>query len=298
MARIGTPNLNLGTWTDGEDPGAGSQTVDSDGVNGDRLKLDTSVGAGHTKAGAHKDDIIDGRNIKSSAVDGATLDVSASSGVKVLKVKDTGIDTAQLKDSAVTTVKIANNAVDSTKLKSSASVDADRAVTTDHIRDAAITASKLAGGITIGQLVAQNVDFQMLGDPRVAGGSPGNTPAANTEWTETSGSYVVKLSAFIYLPASQGYKYLIVRAGAKTSSALYLAKMLVEVTNSNGSASGSGVYSGTAYGASRLDITSGLIDIGALAAIGGIYEVKISLASDTGGGTATLRNPIIQLYKG
>jgi len=62
--------------------------------------------------------------------------------------------TASIADLAVTTAKLANDAVDNTKLKDDASTDANRAVTTNHIRNLAVTGPKLAASaIRPGQYV-------------------------------------------------------------------------------------------------------------------------------------------------
>lgn len=89
MARVGTPNLNLGAWTDNENPGAGSQTVDNTGLNGDKIKIDTALGTGHNPDGSHKADAIDGPSIKTTAVDGSSLQATGSP--RKLSVKDLGI---------------------------------------------------------------------------------------------------------------------------------------------------------------------------------------------------------------
>lgn len=54
------------------------------------------------------------------------------------------VTTNHIRDLAVTTAKLASNAVTDAKLSSDASVDANRAVTTNHIRDLAVTTAKLA----------------------------------------------------------------------------------------------------------------------------------------------------------
>jgi hypothetical protein len=64
-------------------------------------------------------------------------------GVIGLLAADT-VGTASLQNSSVTNAKIADDAVDANKLKDSASVDGDRAVTTNHIRDSGITTAKIA----------------------------------------------------------------------------------------------------------------------------------------------------------
>lgn len=66
--------------------------------------------------------------------------VANSSGV-ITSTSVTGDVT--ISSTGVTT--IGNDKVTATQLKDSASVDADRAVTTDHIRDGAVTAAKIAG---------------------------------------------------------------------------------------------------------------------------------------------------------
>lgn len=65
------------------------------------------------------------------------------------------VNTASLQDRSVTTIKMALLSVDSTILKSSASVDGDRAVTTDHMRDGSATGPKIgAAAISLIKLAA------------------------------------------------------------------------------------------------------------------------------------------------
>lgn len=109
MARKGTPLGNLGTYLDGENPGAGSQDVDNDGLNGDKIKLDTGVFTEHNTNGTHRDDKIEGRSIKDAYADGTTLEHSATTGAKTIRVKDLGISTAKLANDAVTAAKISHD---------------------------------------------------------------------------------------------------------------------------------------------------------------------------------------------
>jgi hypothetical protein len=112
MARVGTPNLNLGTWTDNENPGAGSQTVDNTGLNGDKIKIDTAVGTGHNADGSHKPAVIDGPSLKTTAADGSTLELAGSPAK--LRIKDEGI----------TGIKLNASVVDNDSLQVSASTGA------------------------------------------------------------------------------------------------------------------------------------------------------------------------------
>ena len=65
--------------------------------------------------------------------------------------------------SNITTAKLVDNSVDSAKLKSSVSTDADRAVTTDHVRNLAITSAKIADNtIESAKLLNSSVDSTKL----------------------------------------------------------------------------------------------------------------------------------------
>jgi hypothetical protein len=89
MARVGTTLLNLGTWLDGENPGAGSQSVDNTGLNGDKIKLDLAVGTEHNADGTHKADKIDGPSLKTTVADGSSLEATGTP--RKLQVKALGI---------------------------------------------------------------------------------------------------------------------------------------------------------------------------------------------------------------
>jgi len=99
MARVATTNLNLGMWLDGENPGAGSQSVDSTGLNGDKIKIDLALGTEHDPAGTHKADKIDGPSLKTTVADGSTL--QASGTPRKLSVKSEGIQGTHLNANVV-----------------------------------------------------------------------------------------------------------------------------------------------------------------------------------------------------
>ncbi len=73
----------------------------------------------------------------------------------------TGSGTIGINAGGIGTTELANNAVTNTKLASDASIDANRAVTTDHIRDAAVTNAKLGSGIAVNKL-APGTNGQIL----------------------------------------------------------------------------------------------------------------------------------------
>jgi hypothetical protein len=150
MARVGTPLGNLGTWLDGENPGAGSQTVDNTGLNGNWIKLDTGVFTEHTTAGAHKTNVIDGPNLKTTVADASTIEL-AGAPLK-LNVKALGIGTAQIAATTITAAKLANSCIDAAA----------------KIVDGVITGAKLAAStITVTQLANDAVETAKIKDANV-----------------------------------------------------------------------------------------------------------------------------------
>ena len=94
MARLGTTNLDLGTWLDNENPGAGSQTVDNTGLNGDKIKLDIAIGTEHNANGTHKADKIDGPSLKTTVADGSSIEATGTP--RKLQVKALGIQNSHI----------------------------------------------------------------------------------------------------------------------------------------------------------------------------------------------------------
>jgi hypothetical protein len=81
------------------------------------------------------------------------------------QIIDLSINALQLNADSVTESKILNDAVTADKLRDDASVDGNRAVTTNHIRDAAVTNAKVATGIDAVKLAdgsVDNTEFQYL----------------------------------------------------------------------------------------------------------------------------------------
>jgi hypothetical protein len=155
MARVATPNLSLGTWLDGENPGAGSQTVDSTGLNGNAIKLDTAVGVAHTTAGAHKSGVIDGPNLAATAVDASSIQL-AGAPLK-LSVKALGIVASMIAAGAVIAGKLADGAVEQ------ASRIADGIITGAKLAAGTITTDKIAsGGVQTANIADANVTTAKL----------------------------------------------------------------------------------------------------------------------------------------
>jgi len=157
MPRVTTTNIALGTFLDGENPGAGSQTVlaGNTGLNANWLILDQAVGTEHLANGVHKSNVIDGPNLKTTVADGSTLELSGSP--LKLRVKALGITSAQLGAGSVIAGKIGVGAINASNLFAAGIVDASAlglnsvttakiavdAVTTARILDHQVTTAKL-----------------------------------------------------------------------------------------------------------------------------------------------------------
>jgi hypothetical protein len=109
MARVGTSNLNLGTWTLNEHPGAGAQGSDSNLLNGNWYKLDVAVGVGHNADGSHKSNVIGANQISTGVRDGTSI---IGGGGSALSINTGGVQKSHLN----------TNVADATTIEKDASV--------------------------------------------------------------------------------------------------------------------------------------------------------------------------------
>ena len=100
MARTGTANGNLGMWDLGDNPGAGSKSVDNDALNGNWQKLD-ALFVTHDSAGAHKAAVIENTMLNSNVVDNASLELSTNLRIKALGVQNTMLNSNVVDDSTL-----------------------------------------------------------------------------------------------------------------------------------------------------------------------------------------------------
>ena len=100
--------------------------------------------------------------------DAVTTDKITDANVTAAKIATDAVTTVKIDDAAVTSAKIATNAVTSTELAESGTVDADRAVNTNHIKDNAVTNDKLANNsVDTDQLVSLSVTTAKIDDASV-----------------------------------------------------------------------------------------------------------------------------------
>lgn len=113
------------------------------------------------------------------------------------------IPTAALQDGSVTTVKLADDAVTSAKLQDSPTIDANRAVTSDHIRNAAVNITKMDASTTtensdklnLGFLVSIAANALTFALKTKAGSNPSATDIVTVgmrDSTATSGVYLTR----------------------------------------------------------------------------------------------------------
>ncbi|SRR6266487_85673 len=128
----------------------------------------------------------------------------ATGAVTTVKIADApnGVGAGKVNDAAIGTAQLINDAVDATKLKDSASVDSDRAVTSDHIRDSSVTSAKIAANAVTGAKLVAGSSGQIL----VA--SSGGVFTAVT----MSGDATINASGVVTVGAS-GHAKVVERAG-------------------------------------------------------------------------------------
>lgn len=114
--------------------------------------------------------------ILNGAVTNAKLGTGSVTSGTIL---DGTIQTADIKAANVTTALVADDAITTAKLQDDAVVDANRAVTTNHIRDAAITSAKL-GSTLAGYLGVNTSSTISRGYVSIAG----NETTASTSFTK------------------------------------------------------------------------------------------------------------------
>lgn len=158
MARIGSNDwLDVGTWADEEDPGAGAQDFvnghTGTGLNGNWVKIWKAITSFFNGYGIVKDGVIDKNHLKTTVADGSTIERHATAGLRVMAA---GIGTNQIANAAVTQQKIANSAVGANQI-------ADDAITAGKIAAGAVDDTALqAGSVTNTKIAAGAVTTDKL----------------------------------------------------------------------------------------------------------------------------------------
>jgi hypothetical protein len=305
MARVGTTYLNLGMWTDDEDPGAGSQAVDNVGLNGDKIKIDTAVGPSHNPDGSHKADVIDGPSLKTTTVDGATL--QATGTPRKLSVKDLGIQKNHIHSNVADTDSLQKNgtsgqleiktvkagkllgtgtgkAVDDSTINLNASNEL-------QVKDLGITMAKLAA------VLQQSWSYLIYCPWQEAASVVGDTIGWHPGWAETSATDVIKIRAMFRKRPIDKYLKVVARARISTGSATWKIKVdTYQLLGGGGSASGQATGNNTNYSVTVEDFSVS-IDISALTD-DRVHAVDIKLCVGTGAGTAEMIGVVASVHGG
>lgn len=159
---VTSPNMGLKVWNLLTDPYDHAQLADN------WAKVDqhdhsfgkgTQIPTGGIADGAITAAKIAGGTIPTLSLTNASVTTAklANSAVTTAKIgtgqvtsgsiADGTIQTADIAAAQITNALIANDAVDATKLKDDPTTDANRSVTTDHIRDGAVTSNKLGSAL-------------------------------------------------------------------------------------------------------------------------------------------------------
>ena len=267
MSRSATAGSgDLWVFSDNDNPGAGTKGVTKaaggTGLNANWETLQVGVFTEHNTNGTHRNDKIIGANLNANVVDDSTLQVSATTGVKVLRIKDAGVTMAKIAQAGAT---------------------AGQAITWTGSAWAPGNPTAALGTASVTRLKLESKlgGFLIWGDPRAAGLSAGNVPAAQNEWVETSTTYVKKFSSFINKKDTMGTCRF--SCELKSNSVGVLARVQVDI----GGVSGSATVAGNSY-----DYAAVTLDLTSLAE--GEYEVVVNLRVDTSG-TATMTLPILHI---
>jgi len=207
MSRVGTTYLNLGTYEQNEHPGAGSQSVDNDNLNGNWKKIDTAIGAAHNADGSHKAAVIHSDDLNSDVADGSTLEQDSST--KKLKIKADGITGAQIGDDIIGKEHIKSD-VAGTGLDQ----DSDGSLKV-HVDAATIDIETDA---LVVQKDALPFDIQIFSSACYAGTATANTPTDLT-WKQSDNVYTQKIKCYFSHKTHMAYVKL--KAAVKTSNASY-----------------------------------------------------------------------------
>lgn len=305
MARIGTPLLNLGCWLDGENPGAGSQTVDNTGLNGNWIKLDTAVGMEHNPDGTHKPDKIDGPSLKTTVADGSSLEATGTP--RKLQVKALGIQKGHINSNVADADSLQKNgtsgaleiktikagkllgtgtgkAVDDSTINLNASNEL-------QVKDLGIPMAKLA------TVLQQSWSYLIYCPWQEAASAVGDTFGNHPGWAETSATDVLKIRAMFRKRPIDKYLKIVARVRISTGSATWKVKVDVfQILGGGGSASGQATGNNTNYSVSEEDFSVS-IDISGLTA-DRVHAVDIKLSVGTGAGTAEMIGVVASVHGG
>ena len=173
----------------------------------------------------------------------------------------------------------ANATVDESTLEFSANKMRVKAggIGTNELADSVVTPVKLAADFLA-------TGRQIYNNSIEAGTAVGNTPAAATEWTETSTTHVTKVRTFFRKIASDTKCKLV--CGAKTTSGTWSVR--VNVAGTLATTTGTNTTYGATPEVSVAADISGFTD-------DSIFEALIEMSVTTGGPTATIKEPVITI---
>lgn len=235
------------------------------------------------------------------------------------------VPTLSIQDRAVTTIKMALLAVDSTILASDASVDANRAVTTNSIKDGAITTAKLASGSVIQSklsLVAptvqkfttgsgnynKNYAFQIVNGNATAGATYTNNGITYTVYATVTAANLVYMSGN-GAPLASGTLTKATGSGDATIAFSSVAAPLyigVEMVGGGGGGAGASLGSAgvdTTFGTSLLVAGGAGVGLGFNGGAGGTFSlgvgpIDIGSANGTNGAGGSSGQSGVGLFAG
>lgn len=306
MAYVVTPRLGLGTWPDGENPGAGSQTVISAGLNGNWLILDEAVGLQHNANGTHKTDIIDGPNLKTTVADGVMIALTGSplklgiinDSLTKLKLNNDVADGDTLERHA--TSKFLQIKAGGVKAGTIRGAGAGKAVddATINLNGANELQVKPASiGITqLTTALADSQSYVLFGTPQEAGSAIGNAVSNHLGYTETSTTKVLKVRALFRKRAIDKTLKINARVRVSGGATWKVTADVFQILGGGATVGGNLTGTNSAYSVTTEDCQFN-VDISGLAT-DRIHAVDISLSIATGVGQADMIGVVLSIHGG
>lgn len=146
-------------------------------------------------------------------------DKMTNNSVNTDELHNSAVTTAKIADDAVTVDKIGDDAVTNVQLKDSASTDGDRAVTTNHIRNNAITKDKLYTA------VVNDHQADVLLD--------GDTQYVHNFLSQPAGIWLLNVNLVIRTGTSSNWENLVIDIGTANGTMNYTIDPINGTTGSN-----------------------------------------------------------------
>ena len=304
MARVGTAVLNLGMWLDADNPGAGSQSVDNTGLNGDKIKLETAIATEHNANGTHKDDKIDGPALKTTVADGSSIEATGTP--RKLQLKALGIQKGHINSNVADADSLQKNgtsgaleikAVKAGKILGTGTGKAVDGATIGlnasnelEVKDAGITLAKLDATLKDSQ------SYLVYSQRAEAAAEAGSFVSAYPTWSESSAMEVVKMITSFRKRSIDKYLKLVCRARVSGGATWRASCYAYQLLGGGGGVNGATTGTNSSYSVTTEDVVI-TVDISSLTN-DRIHNVELRMNVSAGAGVMDATGLVISVHGG